>query len=91
MGDSWDDCASTWNDDEIVNSYCDKAYESLTRSVKISDCISILDFGCGTVILPQIKEYEQCNVYIIILGIVDRETVWRRCKYSCVGYIRKND
>lgn len=49
VAESWDESAATWNDDETVKLYCQKAYETLSNAVNLRTQTNILDFGCGTV------------------------------------------
>ena len=48
MSESWDEYAAGWDDNESVNLYSQKAYESLSEIIEI-----ILDFGCGTGLLSE--------------------------------------
>jgi 2-polyprenyl-3-methyl-5-hydroxy-6-metoxy-1,4-benzoquinol methylase len=47
MGD-WDDCAATWDENQSVQEYGEKAFQSLTGHVDVTSVHSLLDFGCGT-------------------------------------------
>lgn len=56
MGDdSWDDCAASWDEDDIVREYSEKAFASLLSELQDSLLAAsrILDFGCGTGLLTE--------------------------------------
>ena len=55
MGDSWDDCAPSWDEDELVREYSEKAFSSLLNKLRdpLSTASRILDFGCGTGLLTE--------------------------------------
>ena len=52
MTDNWDDSADTWDTNDDVIYYSEKAYESLVKIINI-DGQRILDFGCGTGLLSE--------------------------------------
>ncbi|MBD3670639.1 MAG: methyltransferase domain-containing protein [Gammaproteobacteria bacterium] len=52
MAESWDDYAETWDTDDAVNLYSEKAFQSLNEVIDISG-LRVLDFGCGTGLLSE--------------------------------------
>lgn len=61
----WDECAATWDSDEMVQQYCGKAFNSLNGIVDVSKVESLLDFGSGTGLLT-CKLAPTCNRIVAI-------------------------
>jgi len=47
MGENWDKYAAEWDTDEDVIWYSKKAYNALSKVLKLEG-LNVLDFGCGT-------------------------------------------
>lgn len=69
MGDSWDDCASTWDEDPTVREYSNKAFESLIAQVPLNNALRILDFGCGTGLLTEKLRTTLPSCHIVALDV----------------------
>ncbi|WOD08063.1 class I SAM-dependent DNA methyltransferase [Marinomonas sp. GJ51-6] len=52
MGDSWDDCADSWDSNSDVIEYSKKAFDSLCKFISLEN-LTVLDFGCGTGLLTE--------------------------------------
>ena len=52
MSENWDDHADGWDNNQGVNIYANKAFETLQNAVDING-LNILDFGCGTSLLTE--------------------------------------
>ena len=57
MPESWDEHAESWDQDESVRLYADRAFASLIEHVGVRDSrwknARVLDFGCGTGLLTE--------------------------------------
>ena len=65
MGDSWDDCAATWDENVSVQEYAGKAFQTLGDHLDLSSVRSVLDFGCGTGLLTD-KMAASCTRIVAI-------------------------
>jgi len=52
MSDTWDEWAGTWDGNEVVVAYANKAFQGLDEVVDLEG-IEVFDFGCGTGLLTQ--------------------------------------
>ncbi len=61
MTNEWDAYASDWDVDPSVTDYANKAFESLSKIIKL-DGLSVMDFGCGTGSLSQLLSPRVNNI-----------------------------